>query len=82
MVLITEKDIDYLRKNNEIIIVSNNNVYNVTSYINKHPGGKNAILRNKFVNNYDSYNFHSNKAKNLWKKYKIGELRTSKCVIL
>lgn len=82
MVVLTNNDIDHLRKNNAIIIISKNKVYDVTEYIDKHPGGKNAILKNQFENNYYSYNFHSNKAKDLWKKYKIGELRTSKCVIL
>ena len=61
-------------KENDCWIISNNNVYDVTDFLNSHPGGKLAILKNAGTQQTESYNFHSKLAKTQWKAYKIGEL--------
>ncbi len=60
-------------------LVAGKNVYDVTSYINSHPGGRDCILKyaggKKDVT--EDLQFHSPRGKKLWDKYKIGTLHTS-----
>mmetsp|Transcript_32455 Transcript_32455/g.48044 ORF Transcript_32455/g.48044 Transcript_32455/m.48044 type:complete len:183 (-) Transcript_32455:259-807(-) len=51
-------------------------IYDATSYIANHPGGKMSILK-KAGGKADctiDFDFHSKNARNLWKKYKVGKL--------
>ena len=58
-------------------IVANNNVYDVTKFINRHPGGKFPILSKAGTDTTKHFAWHSAHAKELWKLYKIGELKIS-----
>jgi cytochrome b involved in lipid metabolism len=81
----SQYDISNMRKNNRIILIRKNTVYDVTNFIKDHPGGKNSIIKNHYKDNQINYNYHSNQAKKLWEKYKIGYLITKKnnsCQIL
>ena len=68
-------DISNLRKNNKIILIRKNIVYDVTDFIKNHPGGENSIIKNQLKDNNENYNYHSSKAKKKWDKYKIGYLK-------
>jgi cytochrome b involved in lipid metabolism len=60
-------------------LVAGRNVYDVTSYISSHPGGRDCILKyaggKKDVT--EDLQFHSPRGKKIWEKYKIGTLDTS-----
>jgi len=71
-------EIEKHNKNDDIWIVANNNVYDVSELVNVHPGGKNAILRHAVQDCTLDYNFHSKNGKKQWDKYKIGKLQTDK----
>ena len=81
----TINEIKKHNKANDCWIYSNNNVYNVTNFISKHPGGFNSIIKNSGKDCIKHFNFHSAKGKQEWKKYKIGEIYKSEnkscCVI-
>ena len=56
-------------------IVADNNVYDVTKFIGHHPGGKFVILSKAGTDVTQQFEWHSRRAKELWKKYKIGRLK-------
>ncbi len=60
---------------NDCWIYANYIVYNVTPFLNKHPGSKSAILRYAGQNCDTHFNFHSKYAKQIWKQYKIGTIK-------
>ena len=72
--IITQNELETLKKNNQTIIFIDKKVYNITNYLEKHPGGKDCLLKNKLKNTKESYNFHSSYAQKLWKEYLIGYL--------
>ena len=55
-------------------IYANKNVYDVTHFINKHPGGSNSILRYAGTDCTTHYNFHTKEGKKIWEKYRIGRI--------
>lgn len=71
------KEVAKHNKENDCWVIANNNVYDVTFFLNFHPGGKLAILKNAGTKQNNSYNFHRQQAKTMWKSYKIGELLSS-----
>ena len=71
----TSEEVNNLRKEGKTIIISNNKIYDLTNYINSHPGGKVSILNNQLNDCTQSFKFHSENAKKKWKKYKIGYLK-------
>jgi cytochrome b involved in lipid metabolism len=71
-------EIEDLRKKGRIILIANKRVYDVSEYIDIHPGSREAILRNMYnEDNKESYNFHSNNGQSLWEDYFIGVLNMS-----
>ena len=71
----------------KLLAVSKSNyllIYDVTCFINKHPGGKQAIMnkilkyddfKNLFFDNcLTDYNFHSKNGKKIWEQYLIGKI--------
>ena len=73
----TEDDINIMINNeNRCIIVSNKNVYDVTNFVDEHPGGSNCLWK-KCKERADcsiDFNFHGKKGQKLWGKFKIGQL--------
>ncbi|XP_031766913.1 cytochrome b5-like [Galleria mellonella] len=69
------------KHNNEksVWIVIHNDVYDVTSYLGEHPGGEDALL--EVAGKDGTQNFedvgHSEDARNIMKKFKIGTLPPS-----
>jgi len=64
-------------------IIAHNKVYDVTHYINSHPGGTHALLKNAGSNQTNSYDFHTPEGKKIWEQYCIGYInkRNDCCVI-
>jgi len=63
-------------KESDAWLVYNNKVYDMTTYIKKHPGAL-AIIRGlgkDATSIFDKAN-HSNRAKNIMKKYYIGDIK-------
>ena len=56
-------------------ILINDKIYNVTSYIDYHPGGANCILKNKGKDCSDDYKMHSVLGQKTWKLYFVGFLK-------
>lgn len=79
MIYYTIKEINRHNSKNNCWIYANNNVYDVTKFIIKHPGGSHAIIKNAGQNCIKHYEFHSKKGKILWDKYKIGEINNANC---
>ena len=53
-------------------IIIHNKVYDVSNYINNHPGGSNLILNKGGFDCTIDYKFHSKKAQKLITKFHIG----------
>ena len=67
---------DQLNKlsNDRAIILCKNKIYDVTDFVNLHPGNI-IILNYKDKDNFINYKFHSKKAKKKWREYFIGYLK-------
>lgn len=74
--IISINDINDSIIDNKCIIIINNNVYNITEYLRKHPGGEDILLNLNGKDATDEFNDigHSNGARNILEKYKIGTL--------
>lgn len=57
-------------------IVAGKDIYDVTPYVNQHPGGTQSILRKAggVVDCTEDLKFHSKTGQKAWKKYKVGTL--------
>lgn len=57
-------------------IVAGKDIYDVTAYVDRHPGGKACILRKAggAKDCTDDLQFHSKAGQRGWKKYKVGTL--------
>lgn len=71
--------VEYIKNNindTTCIIVINNNVYNVTNYLSKHPGGKQILMQLNGSDATVEFNNiqHSDYAKKLLEDYKIGTI--------
>ena len=69
-----EDIIDMINNKNQLIIIANSSVYNVTEYVDKHPGGSKCLKykSQKIIDCSSDYYFHGKLGKKLWEKYKIG----------
>ncbi|KAF0975172.1 hypothetical protein FDP41_005925 [Naegleria fowleri] len=65
---------------NDCWMICHGLVYDVTTYLNEHPGGVNLMMKNAGKDCTSDFEamFHSPKARNILKKYLIGELLTEK----
>ena len=82
MTFYTIEEVSLHNKSNDCWVIANNHVYNVTSLINRHPGGKFVILSKAGTDVTEHFKWHSKHAKNLWKKYKIGKIQSvNKCCV-
>ncbi|XP_039311462.1 cytochrome b5 isoform X2 [Solenopsis invicta] len=57
-------------------IIIHNNIYDVTKFLNEHPGGEEVLLEQNGRDATDAFEDigHSTDAREMMKKYKIGEL--------
>jgi cytochrome b involved in lipid metabolism len=56
-------------------IIVGKHVYDVTTFLDQHPGSRQAILRNAGKRCDHHLGFHSQKARNMLTKYKIGKIK-------
>lgn len=71
---------DKAKYEKKVLIVYKDDVYDVTGYIDAHPGGKEImVLANfKMVDKlFDKYHYPLGEAPGIMKKYKIGHLRAN-----
>ena len=70
------KDVEKHNTKNDAWLIYNNNIYNVTSFIHKHPGS-NAILKGIGKDSTELFDNvgHSNNARYMMKKYYIGKYK-------
>jgi len=54
-----------------VIIYANGDSYDVTDFLNHHPGGAQCLRFKNGKDCSDDYNFHSKHAKKIWKQFKI-----------
>ncbi|KAL7725941.1 hypothetical protein ACLKA6_017986 [Drosophila palustris] len=65
--------------NKDTWLLIHNNVYDVTAFLNEHPGGEEVLIEQAgkdATENFEDVG-HSNDAREMMKKYKIGELVAS-----
>ena len=78
----TEEEVAKHNSKESCWCIANNNVYNLTPFLKRHPGGEFVLLSKGGGNVTQQYKWHSKHAKNLWKNYKIGEIaKQSKCCL-
>ncbi|XP_075227917.1 cytochrome b5 isoform X2 [Lycorma delicatula] len=71
--------LEEVKKNNDsknTWIIIHNSVYNVTDFLNEHPGGEEVLLEQAGKDGTEAFEDvgHSTDAREMMKKYKIGEL--------
>ena len=75
--------IEEVKKHNTIDdcwLISHNYVYDVTKFINRHPGGKFTIKSNAGKDVSHHFDYHSKRSHKLWEKYLIGKIsKQSQC---
>ena len=60
---------------NDCWIIVGKYVYDVTTFLDRHPGSKKAILQNAGEICDHHLNFHSQKARDMLMEYKIGKIK-------
>lgn len=60
----------------KVLVILHDNVYNVHSFLNEHPGGEEILLDHKGIDGSEDFNDvgHSNDAMELMKKYLVGTI--------
>ena len=77
MTFYTQEEVCKHNTNESCWLIANNNVYDATAFINRHPGGKFVILSKAGTDVTKHFAWHSVRAKGLWKTYKIGKIKKS-----
>lgn len=57
-----------------IIVFIKNDVYDITDFLDKHPGGKECFYKFNLKDVSETYEFHSKIAKKIWKNYYVGKI--------
>lgn len=74
--LFTEEEVEQHNSKDDLWIIIHDSVYDVTKYIDEHPGGELVLLQNGGQDATDEFedNGHSQDARELMADFKIGEL--------
>jgi cytochrome b involved in lipid metabolism len=78
----TQKEVSVHNKKTDCWLIANNNVYDVTRFIEKHPIGSEPIIKRAGNDCTVDYNFHSKISKKCWDEYKIGEIKKNCCCLI
>lgn len=64
-------------------LIAHGKVYDVTSWLDKHPAGAKSILRHAGEDSSVDFDFHSKSAKQLWEPFCIGRIKgeSGGCII-
>jgi cytochrome b involved in lipid metabolism len=65
-----------------VIIYAHGNAYDVTNYLNCHPGGSQCLKNKNGEDCSRDYDFHRGHGKKIWKKHKIKGDDKNNCVIM
>ncbi|XP_039956656.1 cytochrome b5 [Bactrocera neohumeralis] len=74
--LYSREEISKHNSNKNTWMIIHNNVYDVTEFLNEHPGGEEVLIEQggkEATENFEDVG-HSSDAREMMKKYKIGEL--------
>lgn len=64
-------------------IYANGNLYDITQYLSKHPGGRFALINKAGKDASEDFNFHSKLGQQKWQPFKVGHVKShDKCVVL
>ena len=63
------------RSRSDCWLVAHGRIYDVTLFMDSHPGGIASIMKHAGSDSTVDYEFHSSKARKLWAKYYIGRIR-------
>ena len=72
----SRKEVAEHNSNKDTWLVIHNNVYDVTTFLNEHPGGEEVLIEKAgkdATENFEDVG-HSSDAREMMKKYKVGEL--------
>ncbi|XP_063829796.1 cytochrome b5-like [Ostrinia nubilalis] len=74
--LFTREELKCRNKGDDAILIIHNGVYDVTKFLEEHPGGEEVLLEKAGQDATEPFEdvSHSSDARALMKKYKIGEL--------
>ncbi|KAJ2946786.1 hypothetical protein O0L34_g12849 [Tuta absoluta] len=74
--LFTREELKSRNKRTDAILIIHNGVYDVTKFLDEHPGGEEVLLEKAGQDGTEPFEdvSHSSDARSLMKKYKIGEL--------
>ncbi|CAH2989713.1 unnamed protein product [Chilo suppressalis] len=74
--LFTREELKSRNKRNDAVLIIHNAVYDVTKFLEEHPGGEEVLLEKAGQDATEPFEdvSHSSDARSLMKKYKIGEL--------
>ncbi|VBB17769.1 cytochrome b-like heme/steroid binding domain containing protein [Yasminevirus sp. GU-2018] len=71
------------KSDERVILYAHGKTYDVTDFVNKHPAGSRCILSKKGKDCTIDYDFHSSRARKLWKEYKVDPNKSdSQCVVM
>ncbi|KAK7869287.1 hypothetical protein R5R35_000898 [Gryllus longicercus] len=76
MKFFTREEVKSKKNSNNAWIIIHNSIYNVTDFLNEHPGGEEVLLEQAGKDGTEAFEDvgHSANAKEIMKKYKIGEV--------
>ncbi|XP_055921813.1 cytochrome b5 [Eupeodes corollae] len=74
--LFTRAEVTKHNTNKDCWLVIHNNIYDVTAFLNEHPGGEEVLLEQAGRDGTESFEDvgHSSDAREMMNKYKVGEL--------
>ncbi|XP_026323659.1 cytochrome b5-like [Hyposmocoma kahamanoa] len=74
--LFTREELKSRNKRTDAVLIIHNEVYDVTQFLDEHPGGEEVLLEKAGQDASEPFEdvSHSSDARSLMKKYKIGEL--------
>lgn len=74
--LFTRNEVAKTTDKDKVLFILHDNVYNVHSFLNEHPGGEEVLLDHKGTDGSEDFDDvgHSKDAMELMKKYQVGEL--------
>jgi|SaaInlStandDraft_1057018.scaffolds.fasta_scaffold86089_3 cytochrome b involved in lipid metabolism len=58
-------------------VIAHGNVYDITKFVNRHPGGKYVLKSNAGKDVSRHFDFHPDRAQKIWKKFLIGTISKS-----
>lgn len=71
-------DVGLHNSEHDLWLHAHGRVYDVTAFVQQHPGGPRALLRHGGQDSTEDFDFHSISARSLWTSFAIGAVRHCK----